>query len=92
MVAASGRPRQPYEPGFNLDDVEAGKYGQQLHFWDWKERAIDQSIDLGDKGLIPLEVRFPHDPASHAGLRRRGAVELDVALARPTARGGRRRR
>jgi methanethiol oxidase len=54
-------------PGFSLDDVKAGKYGQHLHFWDWKERKIVQSIDLGESGLIPLEVRFHHDPGSADG-------------------------
>ena len=29
--------------------------------------GIVQSLDLGDKGLIPLEVRFHHDPASTHG-------------------------
>jgi selenium-binding protein 1 len=53
--------------GFKLDDVKAGKYGRQLHFWDWKERRIAKSIDLGEKGLIPLEVRFHHDPDSTHG-------------------------
>ena len=53
--------------GFNLDDVKAGKYGQRLHFWDWKEHKINQSIDLGESGLIPLEVRFHHDPKSVHG-------------------------
>jgi selenium-binding protein 1 len=54
-------------PGFSLDDVKAGKYGHHLHFWDWKERKIAQSIDLGEQGLIPLEVRFHHNPDSTHG-------------------------
>jgi selenium-binding protein 1 len=53
--------------GFKVEDVAAGKYGQRLHFWDWKERKIAQTIDLGATGLIPLEVRFHHDPASTHG-------------------------
>ena len=53
--------------GFKLEDVESGKYGQQIHFWDWAERRIEQSIDLGAEGLIPLEVRFHHDPDSTHG-------------------------
>ncbi|HUE72070.1 MAG TPA: selenium-binding family protein [Pirellulaceae bacterium] len=54
-------------PGFNLEDVKAGKYGHHLHFWDWTERKIAQSIDLGEQGLIPLEVRFHHNPDSTHG-------------------------
>jgi selenium-binding protein 1 len=54
-------------PGFKLEDVQAGKYGHHLHFWDWTERKIAQSIDLGEQGLIPLEVRFHHNPDSSHG-------------------------
>ena len=43
-------------PGFKLEDVKAGKYGHHLHFWDWSKHQLAQSIDLGEKGLIPLEV------------------------------------
>jgi len=48
-------------------DVGAGKYGRNLHFWNLEERRVEQSIDLGDEGLIPLEVRFLHDPAAAQG-------------------------
>jgi selenium-binding protein 1 len=67
MVSSEWGALNTVRPGFKLDDVKAGKYGQRLHFWDWKERRIRQSIDLGEKGLIPLEVRFHHDPASTHG-------------------------
>jgi selenium-binding protein 1 len=53
--------------GFKLEDVQAGKYGHQLHFWNWQDRTISQSIDLGEQGLIPLEVRFHHNPDSTHG-------------------------
>jgi methanethiol oxidase len=53
--------------GFKIEDLSAGKYGQRLHFWDWKERKIAQTIDLGAAGLMPLEVRFHHNPASSHG-------------------------
>ena len=53
--------------GFKLEDVQAGKYGHHLHFWDWSEKRIAQSVDLGEEGLIPLEVRFHHDPDSTHG-------------------------
>lgn len=53
--------------GFDPKDVVAGKYGKQLHFWNWQDRKIEQTIDLGETGLIPLEVRFHHDPTSTHG-------------------------
>ena len=67
MVSSEWAAPSTTRPGFKLEDVQAGKYGQHLHFWDWKERRITKSIDLGEKGLIPLEVRFHHDPASTHG-------------------------
>ncbi|NBC16022.1 MAG: selenium-binding protein [Bacteroidetes bacterium] len=67
MVSSEWGAPKTYYPGFDFDDVDAGKYGQQLHFWDWEERQIAQSFDLGAEGLIPLEVRFHHDPDSTHG-------------------------
>lgn len=42
-------------------------YGQSLHVWDWKERQRIQTLDLGAEGLMPLEIRFLHDPAARTG-------------------------
>jgi methanethiol oxidase len=56
-----------YEPGFDLADVEAGRYGQRLHFWNLERRELEQTIDLGGDGLVPLEIRWQHDPASDEG-------------------------
>jgi selenium-binding protein 1 len=67
MVSSEWAAPNTIRAGFRLEDVKAGKYGRHLHFWDWKTRRIVQSIDLGDKGMIPLEVRFHHDPASTHG-------------------------
>jgi methanethiol oxidase len=47
--------------------VAAGKYGSSLYIWDWNRHEMIQEIDLGQEGLIPLEVRFLHEPsAPHA--------------------------
>lgn len=67
MVSSELGAPNTYAGGFNLDDVAAGLYGRRLHFWDWQARRILQTVDLGDEGLIPLEVRFHHDPASTHG-------------------------
>lgn len=67
MVSSEWAAPRTTRPGFKLDDVKAGKYGRHLHFWDWSKRKIAKSIDLGDKGLIPLEVRFHHNPDSTHG-------------------------
>lgn len=67
MVSSEWAAPSTTRPGFQLDDVKAGKYGQHLHFWDWEQKKIVQSVDLGAKGLIPLEVRWHHDPDSTHG-------------------------
>ena len=56
-----------YEDGFDIEDVQNGRYGQRLHFWNLEERRIEQTIDLGAEGLIPLEVRWLHDPDADEG-------------------------
>ena len=56
-----------YEHGFNLDDVTRGHYGRRLHFWNLAERRLEQTVDLGEDGWIPLEVRWLHDPDAESG-------------------------
>jgi methanethiol oxidase len=56
-----------YEPGFDLEDVGAGRYGQRLHFWNLTSRELEQTIDLGERGLVPLELRMRHDPEAAEG-------------------------
>ncbi len=49
------RSRRPNPQGFNPAEV-AEQYGSSLWVWNWSDRKITQRIDLGDKGLLPLEV------------------------------------
>jgi selenium-binding protein 1 len=56
-----------YESGFDIEDVMAGRYGQRLHFWNLSDRTLEQTIDLGEQGLVPLELRWLHDPDSEQG-------------------------
>lgn len=67
MVSSEWAAPRTYYGGFQMEDVEAGRYGQHLHFWDWQKRTIARSVDLGEDGLLPLEVRFHHDPDSTHG-------------------------
>jgi selenium-binding protein 1 len=68
-VLASSEFGEPnaYEPGFDLDDVAAGRYGSRLHFWNLSERRVEQTVELGESGLVPLEVRWLHDPDADQG-------------------------
>jgi selenium-binding protein 1 len=61
-----GEPKA-YEPGFDLDDVAAGRYGSRLHFWNLSERRHEQTLELGETGLVPLELRWLHEPDADEG-------------------------
>jgi selenium-binding protein 1 len=52
---------------FNPNDVEEGSYGRSLYVWDWEKHERIQEIDLGPEGLIPLELRFLHNPDATEG-------------------------
>lgn len=42
-------------------------YGQSLTVWDWQERKPIQTLELGPHGVMPLEIRFLHDPDARTG-------------------------
>ena len=67
MVSTEWGAPKTFIPGFNLDDVAKNNYGKHIHFWDFKKKKIVKSVDLGEEGLIPLEVRFHHNPDSSHG-------------------------
>jgi selenium-binding protein 1 len=67
MISTEWAAPQTYYPGFDLADVEEGNYGQSIHVWDWNDGVVEQSIDLGEEGQIPLEVRFQHSPEGTHG-------------------------
>ncbi|HEX4590477.1 MAG TPA: selenium-binding family protein, partial [Gemmataceae bacterium] len=67
MVSSEWAAPNTTRPGFKIEDVKAGKYGHHLNFWDWSKRTIANSLDLGEKGMVPLEVRFHHNPQSPHG-------------------------
>ncbi|GCC18301.1 hypothetical protein chiPu_0022076, partial [Chiloscyllium punctatum] len=54
--------------GFKVEDIQAGLYGQCLHIWDWAKHTRVQTIDLGQEGAIPLEIRFLHEPSAAEGM------------------------
>ena len=67
MISSEWAAPKTYYPGFDLEDVEAGNYGRRLHVWDWEQGTVEQTLDLGEEGMIPLEVRFLHSPESTHG-------------------------
>jgi selenium-binding protein 1 len=67
MVSTEWASPNTFMPGFDLEDVKKGNYGRHIHFWDFKNKSIEKSIDLGEDGMIPLEARFHHNPESTHG-------------------------
>ena len=43
--------------------------------FDWKERTLKQRIDLGAEGVMPLEIRFLHNPKKAEVNNSTGIVE-----------------
>jgi methanethiol oxidase len=67
MVSTEWAAPNTFTGGFNPADVEKGRFGRSLNVWDWQSRKLQQTIDLGSEGLIPLEIRFAHDPNKNYG-------------------------
>jgi len=56
-----------FKNGFNPAEV-SDNYGRNLYFWNWSDKKLIKTLDLGpENGLIPLEVRFLHNPAKSHG-------------------------
>ncbi|CAK0773982.1 Methanethiol oxidase [Coccomyxa viridis] len=66
MVSSQWGAPCSFSKGFNPADVPTA-YGDTLTFWDWQQRRVTQTVKLGPDGLIPLELRFLHDPAQAHG-------------------------
>lgn len=45
----------------------SGDYGAELNIFNWNTHEHIQKIDLGLDGLLPLEIRFLHDPSAADG-------------------------
>ncbi|KAL3847711.1 hypothetical protein ACJMK2_018670 [Sinanodonta woodiana] len=67
MVSSEWGAPKYFRVGFDPSHVENGGYGHSLNFWDWKEHKKIQTVDLGPEGLLPLEVRFLHNPEATEG-------------------------
>ncbi|KAK6630905.1 Methanethiol oxidase [Polyplax serrata] len=68
MVSSEwGAPRS-FKDGFLPEKTtDWDEYGKSLNFFSWKDRKLIQTIDLGEEGTAPLEVRFLHNPKSPQG-------------------------
>lgn len=68
MVSSEwGAPRL-FKHGFDPSHAtDIDKYGRSINFFSWKTHELIQTIDLGEEGICPLEVRFLHNPKEAQG-------------------------
>ncbi|CAM8914920.1 unnamed protein product [Rhodiola kirilowii] len=67
MISSSWGAPEAFTKGFNLQHVSDGLYGRHLHVYSWPDGEKKQTLDLGATGLLPLEIRFLHDPSKDTG-------------------------
>ena len=67
MVSTEWAAPNTFMPGFDLEEVGHLKYGREIHFWDFEKKSVVNTVYLGEDGLVPLEVRFHHNPDSSHG-------------------------
>ena len=67
MVSSEWAAPNTFMPGFDLEEVGHLKYGRRLHIWDFEKKVPVDTMYLGEDGLLPLEVKFLHDPDSTHG-------------------------
>ncbi len=79
MVSSELAAPKTFMPGFDLEEVGHLKYGRRLHFWNFEKREPIETMYLGEDGLIPLEVKFHHDPDSTHGFFARVRFSREVS-------------
>ncbi|MBA0729301.1 hypothetical protein Golax_022496, partial [Gossypium laxum] len=62
MISSSWGAPAAFTKGFDLQHVTDGLYGRHLHVYSWPDGELKQTLDLGDTGLIPLEVAISVKP------------------------------
>ncbi|KAA3480350.1 selenium-binding protein 1-like [Gossypium australe] len=62
MISSSWGAPAAFTKGFNLQHVADGLYGRHLFVYSWPDGELKQTMDLGNTGLIPLEVAISVQP------------------------------
>ena len=65
MISTEWGTPEAFSKGFNPAHVSKNMYGTSIHFWDWKEHTLIKTTRFDpSKVIMPLEIRFCHDPKS----------------------------
>jgi methanethiol oxidase len=67
MVTSEWGTPDMIEDGLNPELLLGGKYGHQLHFWDFRKRKHLQTVDFGAEHQAVLELRPSHNPTNTYG-------------------------
>ncbi|KAL7636764.1 UNVERIFIED_CONTAM: hypothetical protein RMT77_012518 [Armadillidium vulgare] len=67
LISSEWGSPKAFSKGFNPQDVANGLYGTHLNVYSWRDRTHKQKIELGPEGVMPLEIRFLHDPLATEG-------------------------
>lgn len=68
MISSEWGAPWAWKPGFNPKHLEEGHYGSHLNIWNWQTHELVKRLTLEKESLIPLEVRFLHDPDASVAL------------------------
>jgi len=65
MISTEWGTPKAFSKGFDPEHVSRKMYGSSIHFWDWDQRRLlkTETFDAS-KVVMPLEIRFLHDPRS----------------------------
>ncbi|KAL6745344.1 selenium binding protein [Haematococcus lacustris] len=63
MISTGWGAPSAFSKGFDPSLVSS-HYNSKVFIWDWQQHTLVQELELGGEGLIPLEVRFQHEPSS----------------------------
>jgi len=65
MISTEWGSPDAFTKGFNPEHVSQKLYGTSIHFWDWTEHKLIKTETFDpSKVVMPLEIRFQHDPKS----------------------------
>ncbi|XP_065220851.1 methanethiol oxidase [Planococcus citri] len=68
LIASEWGAPKSFRKGLNIDDAaNPDLYGQSLNVYSWSKHTLEQVIDLGKEGGVPLEIRFLHNPKADQG-------------------------
>jgi selenium-binding protein 1 len=67
MITSEWTVPRYFENGLDLEALKAGRYGNQVHFWDLKRRRHLYSVKLSDEDRMILELRPFHNPLEPKG-------------------------